>query len=259
MNVGEYLRKKREREEDQPVFRKMCVQCRQPEFSCFCEHIKSFDPKIEFAILIHPLEARRRVATGRMAHLCLENSHLIEGHNYTDDERVNALIAREDAEKVILYPGKSAVNLTQSQTDLSTLFPPTKKLIIFVIDGTWATARQTMNVSRNLKMLPKICFTPAAPSQFRVRKQPQPECHSTIEAIHHTIDLFGDSRGFKASNHEHDHLLRLFGIMVEGQLELIRKASNPRRPSGKSTWRTKSRKKQSDAAHYPVGIQEKTD
>lgn len=248
MNVAEYLRKKRELQEDQPVFRKMCVQCRQPEFSCFCESVKSFDPRIEFAILIHPLEARRRIATGRMAHLCLENSHLIEGHNYTDDERVNALIAREDAEKVILYPGKTAVNLTESRTDLSTLFPPDKKLIVFVIDGTWATARQTMNVSRNLKALPKVCFTPASPSRFRVRKQPFPECYSTIEAIHHMIDLFGESRGFSAAGREHDHLLRIFQWMVEKQLDLIRNASNPRRPSGKPTWRTKSRKKRAQEA-----------
>ena len=35
----------------------------QPEFGCYCRHIKKFDPKIKFIILIHPIELKRRIAT----------------------------------------------------------------------------------------------------------------------------------------------------------------------------------------------------
>lgn len=242
MNLLDYLEKKKKRECEEVSYRVMCPVCRQPGFSCYCNLIESFDPRIEFAILIHPLEARRRLATGRMAHLCLKNSHLIEGHNYSEDSRVNDLIARTDAQKVILYPGREAIDLSVSGDQLNELFPYNQKLIVFVIDGTWATARQTMNVSQNLKDLPKVCFVPTTPSQFRVRRQPKPQCYSTIEAIHHLIDLFGGSRGFEVDSRAHDRLLKVFQSLVEQQVQLIDQASNPRRPSGKPRWRTRSRR-----------------
>lgn len=204
--------------------------------------IKPFDPKIEVAILIHPLEARRRIATGRMAHLFLENSQLIEGHNFSENAAVNALIERSDAQKVVLYPGKNAFDLSSGKAELQNLIPCDKNLVVFVIDGTWATARQTMNVSTNLKALPKVCFTPDRPSQFRVRKQPRPFCHSTIEAIHQLIEMIGPLKGFSVQGRSHDGLLAGFQFLVANQLQLIQNASNPRRLSGQPRWRTKLRR-----------------
>ena len=47
----------------------------------------------------------------------------------------------------------------------------------------------------NLGPLPRISFDPGEPSRFRGRKQPKPECLSTIEAIHRTIDLLPADAG----------------------------------------------------------------
>ena len=81
----------------------------------------------------------------------------------------------------------------------------------------------------NLLALPRICFTPQKPSNFRVRKQPNSNCYSTIEAIHHTIDLLGDTQGFETKNRQHDGLLSVFNFMVENQLDFIKKSNlNPR-------------------------------
>src|SRR5437868_14164259 len=104
----------------------------------------------------------------------------------------------------MLYPGMRSQNLTPlSQDERLDLFPQSKKLTIFVIDGTWATARRTVRQSQNLTNLPRICFSPVKPSTFRVRKQPNPACYSTIEAIHHTIELVGQSQGFDTTSREH--------------------------------------------------------
>lgn len=170
---------------------------------------------MRFVILNHPIEMKRRIATGRMSHLCLEKSWLIVGHDYTQNAQVNAIIANPAFHCVILYPGQRSVNLSPlSRSERSALFPRDRELVVFVIDGTWATARQTAWQSQNLKALPRVCFTPPAPSNFRVRKQPRPECFSTIEAIHHTIDLLGDG------SRKHDVLLDVFNQMVERQLAI---------------------------------------
>jgi DTW domain-containing protein YfiP len=89
------------------------------------------------------------------------------------------------------------------------------------VDGTWITARKTMQRSANLRNLPQICFDPPHPSRIRLRKQPKEYCFSTVEAIHHTIELLGVSFGFDTNSRRHDHLLEIFDQMVEQQIQLM--------------------------------------
>lgn len=206
-----------------------CATCLQPEFSCFCGWIRPFDCGIDFVILIHPIEVkRRRITTGRMAHLFLKNSHFLMGQLYGDDTRVNSLLRDPHRYNVLLYPGPSAANLSLMTGEARrVLSPHGRRLTIFVVDGTWSTAKKTVNQSPNLRSLPRICFTPDRPSTFRVRKQPRPECYSTIEAIHSTIDLLGSY----ANHRSHDILLSTFNRMVEVQIQL---AANGR-PRGRTS------------------------
>lgn len=201
-------------------FRHLCMTCLQPEFGCYCCHIRSFAAPIKFVILIHPIEFRRRIATGRMAHLSIQNSLLISGQNFSNHSQVNELLADSQYQPMVLYPGPKSLNITNiTHPQRSELFQSHKIPLLFVIDGTWATAKKMMWQSENLKSLPRICFTPTQKSQFRVRKQPAPECLSTIEAIHHTLDLLQ-----MMPSREHDSLLFVFNKMVERQLDFIRLA-----------------------------------
>lgn len=242
MNIELYRERRRSLEEQAPRYREFCTTCLQPRFGCFCADLKPFDPGLRFVILTHPIEMKRRIATGRMTHLCLEGSRFIVGHDYSHHPEVDALIADPRNHCVILYPGRSSVNLSQrTPAERHAVFPAGKTPVLFVIDGTWATARQTARQSRNLMSLPRICFTPPGPSNFRVRKQPAPECYSTIEAVHHTIELLGGVRGFDVDSRRHDALLEVFDGMVERQLTFLGRspprlrihAERKRKPTGR--------------------------
>ena len=241
MNIQDYQNRRAALLQQEPQFRVLCTTCIQPQFGCYCAQVKAFDAKINFVVLIHPIEAKRRIATGRMSHLTLKGSHLIQGQDYSENQDVTDLINDPEYHSVILYPGHQSLNVSPlNSAEKVVLFPAGKKLRIFVIDGTWATARKMVRLSENLKQLPRICFTPAKPSNFRVRKQPGAECYSTIEAIHHTIELLGDSQGFNTATREHDQLLNVFDYMVERQLEFIRESNaNPKA----TTYRREAQKK----------------
>lgn len=228
MNVESYLEQKKMQAEQAPQYRHLCKVCIQPSFGCYCNHIKSFDLLIKFVVLIHPIEVRRRIATGRMSHLILQGSHLISGQDYSQNSLVNELIEDKSRKSIILYPGVKSYNLSGRTEDEKAKQFSNEPLTIFVIDGTWATARKMIRQSENLISLPRVCFTPDKPSNFRVRKQPAPNCYSTIEAIHQTIELIGQSQGFDVQSRLHDRLLESFDGMVERQLECIRNSdSNP--------------------------------
>lgn len=222
MNLNDYLAMRRRLSEQAPQVRAVCHTCRQSRFNCYCGHVQRFDPKMTFAILIHPVEVQRRIATGRMSHLCLENSHLIEGEDFSGDDFVNKLISDPAYQCVMLYPGQGSTNLSElSDAERSVPFAHDKKLVVFVIDGTWATARKMVRASRNLAALPRVCFSLEQPSSFRVRKQPAAGCYSTIEAIHQVIELLGPLYHYPIASRQHDNLLAVFDKMVEQQLQFV--------------------------------------
>ncbi len=218
MNITQYRQHKLELLKLEPRFRQICGRCRQPDFSCFCEWVKPFESDIEFIILIHPIEYRRRIATGRLSHMILKNSRLIMGEVFGFNSEVSDLIRKKPEDCLLLYPGRQSLNLTDySFEERNKMLPHNKK--IFVIDGTWGTAKKMVNQSPELSKLKRICFTPPTPSNFQVRKQPRPNCYSTIEAIHHTLELLAPEQ-----DQSHHNLREAFENMVRRQLDLKYKA-----------------------------------
>jgi len=219
INLKDYLNKRKIEQLTAVKPRKNCSRCGFSKKTCYCAKIKPFDSKIKFAILIHQLEIDRKIATGRLSHLILKNSHLIRGSDYSDDTQVNALVNDPQNYCVVLFPGKSSTNLSPlNLEEKKALIPSEKTLVIFVIDGTWATARHTMRISRNLMNLPRFSFELTKPSNFRIRKQPKLECCSTVEAIFQTIEHLGPSRNFDLSLGLHHNLLEVFDYMVDKQI-----------------------------------------
>jgi len=214
VNIQQYeqLKQARLRSEWQP--RPKCARCRRPPVSCYCAHIQAFSSSPEFVILIHKAEAKRGVATGRMSHLCLKNSKLIEGRTFANNTRVNAILNDPEVYPVLLYPSQDAINLSDvPREQRQGLFPSDKRLVVFVIDGTWGHSKRMKRLSPNINKLPTICFTPPVESGFYVRQQPDPFFYSTIEAIHQVLDLFSPE-----AEKQHQNLLEVFAAMVETQL-----------------------------------------
>jgi DTW domain-containing protein YfiP len=150
-----------------------------------------------------------------MAHLCLSNSLLFEGVDFSADDRVNEEIHNPVNFPVLLYPSADAINLSRlTPAGLIGLVPGGRKLVVIVLDGTWKSARKMIRLSHNLADCPRIRFDPPSPSAYRIRRQPAPHCYSTIEAVHYVADLFS-ARG--AGRRRHDNLLEVFHSVVDRQ------------------------------------------
>src|SRR4051812_16899541 len=93
-------------------FRKLCTKCLQPDFSCYCHWLNPVDPNIDFVILIHPIEFRKRIATGRMCYLSLQRSRLLMGCDYSNNAVVNEVVNDPARHCVMLYPKGQSKNLS---------------------------------------------------------------------------------------------------------------------------------------------------
>ncbi len=222
MRLEDYKNKKnelvKEQEKEESTWRLKCHVCFRPQKNCLCHHVNEFETKTKIIILMHTKEAKKeKLGTGRLSAACLKNSKIITGIDFSDNSEVNELINSGEYHPMVLYPGESAYNVsTDDVKDLP--IPKNKKLLIFVIDGTWPCAKKMMKLSKNIHSLPRICFTPNKKSEFHIKEQPDAYCLSTIESLHLLLDEMGQ-KGMEDLNGEHDNLLQVFREMVKFQVK----------------------------------------
>lgn len=185
--------------------------------------------RTRFVFLMHPKEFKQeKAATGRLTRLCLTNSELHMGLGFERTEAVQDLIADPRNLCVLLYPGREALNLsTASPMELDAFRAnlEDRRLVVFLLDATWAGARKMLRLSPNLQRLPRVMFTPSAPSRYVIKQQPQEGCLSTLEATHELL-LALEQCGLDAYP-DKAQLLDVFARMQDYQLKC---AADPDRP-----------------------------
>ncbi|PQJ72950.1 hypothetical protein BTO14_06635 [Polaribacter butkevichii] len=157
--------------------------------TCICKYISSLQTKTRFIILMHPKEYRKeKKGTGYMTNLQLENSEIIVGVDFTNNERINELLTQENSTSFLLYPGKDSFNLsTRKSAEIQTVIGNNAN--IFILDGTWPCARKMLKLSKNLQALKRVSFDNKIISKFIIKQQPDPLCLSTIESVYTVLNL----------------------------------------------------------------------
>jgi DTW domain-containing protein YfiP len=147
-----------------------------------------------------------------MTHLCLAGSSLFVGVRFDEHPGVNAILRDPKNLCVVLYPGKDSINIEEKDRQAGGLaVAEDRRLVVFVIDGTWPCAKKMLERSPRIAVLPRISFTSTKLSEYKIRKQPREYCLSTVEAVHRVLEILEPS--LDASN-----LLLVFREMVNAQL-----------------------------------------
>lgn len=203
--------------------RLMCYRCFWPQSHCWCGSIQAMPTRTRFVFLMSPKEFKsEKGGTGRLTHLCLPNSRIRMGENFDRDEEVQTLIRDPANLPVLLYPGPTARNLSKGELAPAELGG--RNLVVFLIDATWGGARKLLRLSPSLQRLPRIMFTPTAPSRFLTKQQPQEGCLSTLEAVHEL--LVGLER---SGLDQYTQPAQLHGLFDRMQQFLIACAADPNR------------------------------
>jgi len=178
--------------------------------TCYCQQITPIHTETKFVFLVHPKEARRAVATARMASQVLLNSTFIVGECFQDCRQLHNLLNAPDQNCFLLFPGES-----ENQSCKSTLISRT----IIIPDGTWHQVKKMMQQNDFLFDIPRISLSPKNLSQFKVRKQPNDQCLSTLESIAELLHTIEPHHSPEIAH----RLFKPFEFMVEQQLEFENK------------------------------------
>ncbi len=195
----------------------------RPSSTCICKHISTIKTKTRFIILMHPKEYKKeKNGTGYMTNLQLENSEIIVGVDFSDNERVNEILNNEEIGSFLLYPGRESFNLSQRNGSEMHSFLGTGANI-FILDGTWPCARKMLKLSTNLQKLNRVSFDNSIESKFIIKQQPEALCLSTIESVYTVLNLL--KKGGVEQCDTTDFLIP-FEKMIAHQLDYILNPNN---------------------------------
>lgn len=163
---------------------------------------------------MHPKEYRhQKCGTGRLCGIALSSAELFVGVDFTRHDELNRLLADRNLSPRLLYPGADALNLSSGSP---LILPPDQELLVVILDGTWPEARKMLRLSRNLRELPRLAFTPASPSRFSIKHQPHQWCLSTIEAVYELLGAL-EASGYESVGPARNSLLDILADMVDWQ------------------------------------------
>jgi DTW domain-containing protein YfiP len=172
--------------EDSLVVPRNCSTCLRAR--CICHHLPYPRPvplnhaqNLQIIVLQHPSEITEYKNTVNLMKLCLENVHVLNGTKFKSDNGGIWDRACADTEGTyLLFPDKNA-------TDVRQLYQNTTEYAIrflVVLDGTWNSCKRIYKKNEEvLGRMKRVCIHPEIPSNYRIRKQPNVECLSSIEAV----------------------------------------------------------------------------
>ena len=194
--------------------RDVCARCTRPQAGCYCAHVTPIDTRTRLVLLQHPRERYVAIGTARMASLCLTNSELHVGIDWSRSAALQTALADPARPPVLLYPGEDAIDIVKA--------PPPGPVTLVVVDGTWSQTKKVVRVNPVLAALPRYAFVPPTPSEYRIRKEPDEASVATIEALVHALSaLEGDPARFLA-------MLAPFRAMIDFQLRCQRELHGAR-------------------------------
>ena len=145
------------------------------------------------------------IGTARMASLCLPNSELHIGTDWNSSQALLRAVSDPQRPALLLYPSEDASEMAQRT-------PPCPVTLV-VVDGTWSQTKKMLRQNTVLGRLPRVAVQPSHPSEYRIRREPRPDCVSTIEALMFVLGkLEGQPDRFFA-------LLEPFRWMIDRQIE----------------------------------------
>ncbi len=201
--------------------RNFCWTCHRPSVACFCAEVRPFVSAADFAVVVHPYEARSTIGTAWILRRSISNISWIrsKGFGLDDDPAFLSLLRQPDVVPLLLFPGPTAFNLSSDPDDTwLSIVPKPRRPLFIVIDGTWFQACAILKRSRILGDLPRVSFDTTQLSEYGFKRQPHPDCLSSVEGVHRVIELLAD-RGWGSlpALREHDQMIRIFRSMVKFQ------------------------------------------
>jgi DTW domain-containing protein YfiP len=188
------------------IGRALCYRCMRPVAMCLCALVQPVRTKTKLVVLQHPKERRHPFGTARLMRLAMPDARIETVHGGFDEVLRHEIDVASDA--AVLYPHKDAVDLASLPRDQ---MPST----LVLLDGTWSHAKKLYQHNEWVQRLRHVRIDPPKPSNYRIRKEPQADFVSTVEALVYALSIL------EPDNEEPQSLIEAFDRMIDRQIDVL--------------------------------------
>lgn len=168
--------------------RQSCKTCQRPVSVCYCSRVVTHHNRWPVHIIQDSQESAHALGTARIAALSLSNCSLISvDMDKPSADHLDAMQVLRASQPVLIYPGEQAQELTDLSAHL--------ECPLIFIDASWRRSRKCLHLFPWLAGLPRYSLQATKPSRYRIRRQPDEDALSTLEAIVHTLETLERSAG----------------------------------------------------------------
>lgn len=156
--------------------------------------MRAVSHQVSLGILQHPAEQYQAKGTARLAQRCLQDCRLWVGESLADLADLQAWLAAKPT--FLLFPVQDG-QPTLSACDVAKHFVPSEVQVL-LLDGTWRKAFRLLQTNPPLQRLPRLALHTQAASAYAIRKAPNAQSLSTLEAIYYALaEIEGDGAPFE--------------------------------------------------------------
>jgi len=184
--------------------RKLCDQCKRPINVCYCQYITRLENQWPIFILQHFKESNHALGTANIAKLSLSNCEILLSNDSNYHAKKEALVKQQP---LLIYPGDDSVPIDEVTFE--------KPRPLMFLDGTWRKTRLLLHESPELNQLQKVGIKPEILSRYRIRKPPNPQALSTLEAIVYVLSKL------ESETDKYQRLLHTMDQMINKQIDLM--------------------------------------
>lgn len=167
-----------------------CAHCHYPLGQCVCHLIQKVTGDVVVWVIQDKHEAKHAKNSARLFALCYANTRIV---NFSDAEQMSFFFSMVNLDNtLLLYPSEQAVALEALQQPGASAI---KHLVL--LDGTWPKAKKMLLVDERLTQFRVGKFAHAPSSHYEIRKSPNSEALSTLEAAVYALECLGDLQIFK--------------------------------------------------------------
>lgn len=171
--------------------RQICPTCQRPLKFCYCSALVHIANRINVLIIQHPLEQKHPFNTGRMAHLCLDNSELVVAESLSEAELARLLAPAS----VLLYPSLEWLPAVERVEAGTAQAGALEQLV--VIDASWRKSKKMLHLHPVLQRLPRVSFEGELQSNYQIRRSSLANSLSTLESIVVAMERLEPGRDFQ--------------------------------------------------------------
>lgn len=154
-----------------------CSRCLIAQQYCICQHRKTSDADVGFALLMTDTEILKPSNTGRLIADVIPNSYAFLWKRTEPNRDFLALLADPQWQPIVVFP-KEYAQPEQVVYDnvlpvkaISSSRTQTKKPLFILLDGSWREARRIFRKSPYLQQLPMLSFAASNPNDEQVQSR----------------------------------------------------------------------------------------